>query len=303
MPFQTPEEPIRKYGSTASSLELAPSPTGPTSCSSGHEAPVAQQRARLVAAQAHRVPGLRLGDDLILVDHEHREVRVVAVVVGRRRLADVEVGEAGRRRPGGLLEHLEAAVDLARAGGDRVPEVRARLGIRVGQRADEAVLDLLQVLVDQVRRGAQLERLDGADVHHVTHRAGGVAVARERLGDDVVHHVVLAEAAPLLGQEQPEEAVGRQRLQGDAREGERGVVLGGARPDLLLANLDQALAQRLLLVRQKPVGLEELRIQAVHVRLGHCCHVVRPRLLALRCRKSVIWWWLREDRPPRAVEA
>ena len=207
MPFQTPEEPIRKYGSTASSLELAPSPTGPTSCSSGHEAPVAQQRARLVAAQAHRVPLLRLGDDLILVDHEHREVGVVAVVVGRRGLADVEVGEAGRRRPGGLLEHLVAAVDLARAGGDRVPEVRARLGIRVRERADEAVLDLLQVLVDQVRRRAQLERLDGADVHHVTHGAGRVAVAGERLGDDVVHHVVLAEAAPLLRQQQPEEAV------------------------------------------------------------------------------------------------
>ena len=35
MPFQVPDEPHRKYGSTDSSFELAPSPIGPTSWSSG----------------------------------------------------------------------------------------------------------------------------------------------------------------------------------------------------------------------------------------------------------------------------
>ena len=35
MPFHVPDEPIRKFGSTDSSFELAPSPTGPTSWPSG----------------------------------------------------------------------------------------------------------------------------------------------------------------------------------------------------------------------------------------------------------------------------
>jgi hypothetical protein len=30
MPFQTDDEPIRNHGSTASSLDVAPSPSGPT---------------------------------------------------------------------------------------------------------------------------------------------------------------------------------------------------------------------------------------------------------------------------------
>ena len=35
MPFHTPEQPIRKYGSTVSSFDQAPEPSGPISCSSG----------------------------------------------------------------------------------------------------------------------------------------------------------------------------------------------------------------------------------------------------------------------------
>ena len=39
IPFQTDEEPIRNHGSTASSLELAPSPSGPTTWSAGISTP------------------------------------------------------------------------------------------------------------------------------------------------------------------------------------------------------------------------------------------------------------------------
>jgi len=35
MPFQTDEEPMRNHGSTDSSFDAAPSPSGPTSCSAG----------------------------------------------------------------------------------------------------------------------------------------------------------------------------------------------------------------------------------------------------------------------------
>ena len=34
-PFHTDEEPIRNHGSTASSFDVAPSPSGPTSCEPG----------------------------------------------------------------------------------------------------------------------------------------------------------------------------------------------------------------------------------------------------------------------------
>ena len=39
IPFQTDEEPIRNHGSTASSLEAAPSPSGPTIWSPGTSTP------------------------------------------------------------------------------------------------------------------------------------------------------------------------------------------------------------------------------------------------------------------------
>ena len=237
-----------------------------------HELPVQKQRARLVAAQAHGVPLLRLCLDLVLVHDEHRQVRVVAVVVRRGGLQHVEVGETGRGRPRRLLQHLVAAVDPAGAGGDRIPEVRAGLGVGVGQGADQALADLLQIFLDHVLGGAQLERLHGTDMHHVTHRAGGVAVAGDRLGHVGVHDVVLPEAAPLLGQHQAEETVRPQRLEALAREGERAIVLGRQRPDRLLADLLQPLEQALLLIGEKPVGLEH-RVEPGHGRLrSDRCH-------------------------------
>ena len=39
MPFHTDEEPIRNHGSTASSFEVAPSPSGPTTWSAGISTP------------------------------------------------------------------------------------------------------------------------------------------------------------------------------------------------------------------------------------------------------------------------
>ena len=56
MPFHTDDEPMRNHGSTASSFDPAPSPTGPTIWSSGISTPVDLERAGLVAAQAERVP-------------------------------------------------------------------------------------------------------------------------------------------------------------------------------------------------------------------------------------------------------
>ena len=282
MPFHVPEEPIRKFGSTDSSFELAPSPIGPDQLVLGHELPVQQERAGLVAAQAHRVPLLGLGLDLVVVDDEHRQVRVVAVVVGRGRLQDVEVGEAGRGRPRGLLQHLEAAVDAARAGGDRVPEVRAGLGVGVGERADQALAHLLQVLLDRVVGGAQLERLDGADVHDVAHGAGGVAVAGDRLGDVAAYMTWFWPRPPhSLGSIRPEEAVRGERLEALAREGQRAVVLGRQRPDGLLADLPQPLQQRQAAPREEPVRVEH-RVEPVHGRLG-CdrCHTRSSFVVAL----------------------
>ena len=92
-------------------------------------------RAGLVAAEAEGVPerGLRL--HVLTVDHEHRQV-VVAREVRAGGLHDVEVGEAAGGRPGRLLVDLVAAVRLLGLGRERVPEVRAGLGVRVGQRAD-----------------------------------------------------------------------------------------------------------------------------------------------------------------------
>jgi hypothetical protein len=150
--------------------------------------------------------------------------------------------------------------------------VRAGLGIGVGQRADQALPDLLQVLLDGVLGGAQLQRLHGADVHHVAHRAGGVAEAGERLSNRGVHDVVLAEAAPFLGQHQAEEAVGGERLEALAGEREGAVVLGRQRPDRLLTDLLQPLEQSQLLVGEKPVGLEH-RVEPGHGRLSSDrCH-------------------------------
>jgi hypothetical protein len=268
MPFHVPDEPIRKFGSTDQLLL-------------GHELPVEQERSGLVAAQAHRVPLLGLGLDVGRVDDEHGQVGVVAVVVGRGRLQDVEVGEAGRRRPGRLLEHLEAAVGAPGARCDRIPEVRPGLRVGVRERAEQPAANLAQILLDRVVGGPQLERLHRADVHHVAHRAGRIAVPGDGLGGRGVHHVILAEAAPLLRQHEPQEPVRAQSLEALAGEGEGAIVLRGERPDRLGADLAEPLQQAELLLGQEPLGIEH-RVEPVHGRLG-CdrCHTESSFVVAL----------------------
>ncbi len=164
------------------------------------------ERPRLVPAQPERVPegGLRLG--LLAVDDEDGEV-VVAREVRARRLHDIEVGESGGRRPRRFLAHLEPAVQALGAGRDRVPEVRARLRVGVREGADLSRVQRPDVAVDQLGRGAEHDRVHRADVHHVTHRGRGAAVARDRLARHRVGDVVLAEAAVLLRHGEAEEAV------------------------------------------------------------------------------------------------
>ena len=212
------------------------------------------ERARLVAAQPERVPRGRLGLRQLAVDHEHRQV-VVAGEVRARRLHDVEVGEAARRRPRRLLAHLVAAVGALGAGGDRIPEVRAGLGVRVGERADLAAVERPDVLVDQRLGRAQHDRLHRADVHHVAHGRRRAAVARDRLARHRVGDVVLPEPAVLLRHGEREEAVLAEQLEVAARELE--VVVGrlGVGAQLLLAQLDQEIAQLALAVVQHPVGV------------------------------------------------
>src|SRR5262249_31685926 len=94
-------------------------------------------RAGLVAAEAESVPQRRLRLDARGIDDEQGEV-VVAGEVRAGRLEDVEVGEATGGGPRRLLAHAVTAVHGLGAGGDRVPEVRAGLRIRVGERPDLA---------------------------------------------------------------------------------------------------------------------------------------------------------------------
>ena len=212
------------------------------------------ERARLVAAQAERVPQRRLRLGRVAVDDEHREV-VVAREVGARRLHDVEVGEAGRGRPRRLLAHLEAAVRALGAGGDRVPEVRAGLGVRVGEGPDLAAVERADVAVDQLVGGAEHDRVDRADVHHVTHRRRGAPVAGDRLAGHRVRDVVLAEPAVLLGDGQREEAVLAEQLEVAPREEQLVVGALRVRAHLLLAELDERRAELLLALGQEPVGV------------------------------------------------
>ena len=211
-------------------------------------------RSRLVAAQAECVPGGRVRLRELAVDDEDREV-VVAGEVRARRLHDVEVREAARRRPRRLLAHLVAAVGALGAGGDGVPEVRAGLGVRVGQGPDLAAVERADVAVDERVGGAQHDRLHGAHVHDVAHGRRRAAVARDRLAGHGERHVVLAEAAVLLGHGQAEEAVFTEQFEVAPRVGQR--VVGDLRvlAHLLLAQLDQEIAQLELALRQKPVGV------------------------------------------------
>ena len=263
---------MRNHGSTDSSFDAAPSPSGPTSCSAGTSTFGDLDRARLVAAQAERVPQRRLRLDVVAVDDEHGEV-VVAGEVRARRLHDVEVGEAARGRPRRLLAHLVAAVRALGARGDRVPEVRAGLGVGVGERPDLAAVERADVLVDQLRRRAQHDRVDRADVHHVAHGRRRAAVARDRLARHRVGDVVLAEAAVLLGHGEREEAVLAEQLEVAAREQQLVVGALRVRAHLLLAELDERRAQLLLAVGQDPVGIPVVaeapeRLAAPHL-LGH----------------------------------
>ena len=210
-------------------------------------------RAGLVAAQAERVPerGLRL--HVLAVDHEHRQV-VVALEVRARGLHHVEVGEPARGRPGRLLVHLVAAVRLLGLGGERVPEVRAGLRVRVGQRADlDVAVERADVLVHELVGRPQHDRRDRGHVHDVTHGGGGAAVAGERLADHREGHVVLAEAAVFLRHRQRQEAVLRQDLEVAARIQQLVVRALRIRAHLGLAELDQLAAQLLLALGQEPV--------------------------------------------------
>jgi len=134
------------------------------------------------------------------------------------------------------------------ARGDRIPEVRSGLGVGVRKGAEQPLTNLAQVLLDRVVGGPQLERLDRSDVHHVAHRAGRIAVAGDGLGGRGVHDVVLAEAAPLLRQHEPQEPVGAQSLEALAGEREGAIVFGGERPDRLGADLAEPLQQAELLL-------------------------------------------------------
>ena len=114
----------------------------------------------------------------------------------------------------------------------------------------------------------QAQGLNRTHVHRVTHGGGGAAVARDGLRRGDEHRVTLAEAAPFLGQRQAEERA--ERLEALAGEDQLAVVLGGAGTDFLLADLDQLLAQRLLLVGQKPIRVE---------------HRIKSGLRALNCNR------------------
>ena len=183
MPFQQADEHSRKNGSTHSSFDVAPSPTGPTRRSFGTVA-VDLDRARLVAAQAEAVPVRGVGLDLVAQDEEAGEVGVVAVEVrgwwsarctsrrSRPRWSTTP-SCAPSSRPGHLLG----------AGRDRVPEMRAGLGIGIGERADQAilvdaphdVLDRRAVVMAEQRRGHR------AQVHGVAHGRRRAAVAGDGL--------------------------------------------------------------------------------------------------------------------------
>ena len=249
------------------------------------------ERAGLVAAEAERIPEGRLRLDVVAVDHEDRQV-VVAGEVGARRLHDVEVGEAGGRRPRGLLAHLEAAVRALRTGGDRVPEVGARLRIGVGERPDLPASERPDVLVDQLWRGAEHDRVHRADVHHVAHRRRGAPVARDRLAGHRVGDVVLAEPAVLLGDGQSEKTVLAEELEIAAREEQLIVGALRVRAHLLLAQLDERRAELLLALGQEPVGIPLVAespegLGAPHL-LGHA-HLRRGVVaggVIVRCRRT-----------------
>ena len=192
---------------------------------------------------------------MLAVNHEHRQI-VVAGEIRAGRLHDVEVGEPSRRRPRRLLPDLEPAVHAFGAGGDRVPEVRAGLGVGIGQRADRlAGRQRPDVLVDQLRRGAQHDRVHRAHVHHVAHGGRRAAVTGDRLAHHRVGDVVLAQAAVLLGDGERQEPVLSQDLQ--VLPGEHQLVVEALRvsPELLLAELDERRSELLLVVRVHPLGV------------------------------------------------
>ena len=211
-------------------------------------------RPGLVSPQSEGIPGRRVRLHVLTIDHEHRQV-VVAGEVRAGRLHDVEVGKPARGRPRRLLADLVAAVGALGARRDRVPEVRAGLGVRVGEGADLAAVERADVAVDQLVGGAQHDRVDRAHVHHVAHRRRRTPVPRDRLAGHRVGDVVLAEAAVLGRDGQRQEAVLAEQLEVAA--GELELVVGDLRvgAHLLLAQLDQQVAQLALAVGEQPVGI------------------------------------------------
>jgi hypothetical protein len=86
--------------------------------------------------------------------------------------------------------------------------------------------------------------------------------------------VVLAQPAVLLGHREPQEAVLAEQLQVAARVRQRVVGDLGVRPDLLLAQLDEKVAQLELALGQEPVwvpvGSQPEVGLAAPALLGHC---------------------------------
>jgi hypothetical protein len=173
---------------------------------------------------------------------------------------------------------------------DRVPEVRARLRVRVRERPDLPARQGPDVAVDQLAGRAEHDRVDRPDVHDVAHGGRRAPVARDRLARHRVGDVVLAEAAVLLGHRQRQEPVLAEQLEVAAREEQLVVRALRVRTHLLLAELDQRRAELPLAVGQEPVGVPlvaeaPVRLATPHL-LGHaylrCC--VAGAVIVERCR-------------------
>ena len=215
------------------------------------------QRARLVAAQAKAVPFRGLGLYLVAHDQPAGEVGVVAAEIGAGGLDDVPVGEAAGGGPGGLLAHLPAAIDLFRARGDRVPEMRAGLRVGVGEGADEDILveareHLLQGLVVVIAEAGRGHR---AQMHGVAHGRAGAAVARDGFHRHGGGDMVLAHAAQFLGHDQAEQAELGDRLEILAREQQLLVGFDRVVAQRGAGKLDELGLQLLLLVGQDPLRI------------------------------------------------
>ena len=116
-------------------------------------------------------------------------------------------------------------------------------------------------------------------MHHVTHGRRRAPVARDRLADHRERDVVLAQAAVLLGHGEREEAVLAHQLEVAARVQQLVVGALRVRAHLLLAELDERLAQLLLAIGQDPVRVP--LVAEAPERLAAPLLLVRHRALLL----------------------